>query len=118
MLQVTDLALEKIKEVLSEEGQKETPLRVIAIPGGNGSVQYMLTLEQENQPDDIALDRGGVKFLVDSDSVPYLEKATIDFIDEMTRVGFTITNPDYPAAGGCGAGCACGNGGCGCGGSN
>lgn len=117
MLEVTSLAMEKIKEVLDEEGQQDAPLRVIAMPNGSGGVQYGLTLEQENQPDDVTLDRDGIKFLMDSDSVPYLEKATIDFIEDMTRVGFTITNPDFPAAGGCGAGgCGCGGGGgCGCG---
>ncbi len=121
MLEVTDLAREKIKEVLQEEGQQEKPLRVIAMPGGNGAVQYMLTLEEDDQPDDITLDRGGIKFLVDTDSAPYLEKATVDFVEDLTRVGFTITNPDYPAAaGGCGAGCGCGAGagGCGCGASH
>ena len=119
MLEVTDQAVEKIKEVLGEDGQQDAPLRVIAMPNGNGSVQFGLTLEQENQPDDVTLDRGGIKFLMDSDSVPYLEKATIDFIEDMTRVGFTITNPDFPAVGGCGEGCGCGagggGGGCGCG---
>ena len=118
MLEVTDLAKEKLKEVLEEEGQKETPLRVIAMPSGNGGVQFMLTLEEDNQPDDITLDRGGIKFLVDTDSAPYLEKATVDFVEDMTRVGFTITNPDYPTVGGCGAGCGCGAGECGCGASH
>ena len=117
MLEVTQLAVDKIKEVLGEEGQGDTSLKVIAMPDPRGSVQYMLTVEQENQPDDITLDRGGVTFLVDSDSVPYLDKATIDYVEEMTRVGFTITNPDFPAVGGCACGkaggCGCGAGGCG-----
>lgn len=116
MLEVTELAVEKIKEVLEEEGKKDTPLRVIALPNEHGGVQYMLSLENENQPDDTTLDRSGIRFLVDSDSAPFLEKATIDFVEDMTRVGFLITNPDYPVAGGCGSGCGCGAGGGGCGG--
>jgi len=112
MLEVTELAVEKIKEVLEEEGKKDTPLRVIALPNEHGGVQYMLSLENENQPDDTTLDRSGIRFLVDSDSAPFLEKATIDFVEDMTRVGFLITNPDYPVAGGCGSGsCGCGAGG-------
>ena len=108
MLQLTDMARDKIKEVLEEEGQQETPLRVIAMPSENGGVQYMLTLEDDNQSDDMTLDRDGIKFLVDSDSAPYLENATVDFVEDLTRVGFASTNPDFPAVGGCGAG------GCGC----
>ena len=117
MLEITDIAAEKIREVLEEEGKEDAPLRVIALPNGHGSVQYMLTLEEDNQPDDTSLDRSGIRFLVDSDSAPFLEKATIDFVEDFTRVGFLITNPDYPAAGGCGSGeCGCGAGGGGCGG--
>ena len=115
MLEITDVAAEKIREVLEEEGRQDAPLRVIALPNGHGGVQYMLTLEEDNQPDDTSLDRSGIRFLVDSDSAPFLEKATIDFVEDFTRVGFLITNPDFPAAGGCGSGsCGCGGGGCGC----
>lgn len=119
MLDITDIAAEKIREVLEEEGKGDAPLRVIALPNGHGGVQYMLTLEEDNQPDDTSLDRSGIRFLVDSDSAPFLEKATIDFVEDFTRVGFLITNPDYPSGGGgCGSGgCACGaGGGGGCGG--
>ncbi len=120
MLEITDIAAEKIREVLEEEGKQDAPLRVIALPDGHGGVQYMLTLEDDNQPDDTSLDRSGIRFLVDTDSAPFLEKATIDFVEDLTRVGFLITNPDFPSAGGCGSGsCGCGSGGgggCGSGG--
>ncbi len=116
MLDITDIAAEKIREVLEEEGKEDAPLRVIALPNGFGGVQYMLTLEEDDQPDDTELDRSGIRFLVDSDSAPFLEKATIDFVEDFTRVGFLITNPDFPATGGgCGSG-GCGSGGCGSGG--
>ena len=117
MLEITNIAAEKIREVLDEEGKEDAPLRVIALPNGQGGVQYMLTLEEDLQPDDTELDRSGIRFLVDSDSAPFLEKATIDFVEDFTRVGFLITNPDFPPmGGGCGSGgCGCGAGGGGCG---
>ena len=123
-MELTTLAADKIKEVLVEENAKEWSLRVIAVPNDNGSVQYMLTLEQETQPDDTPMTLDGLKFLVDSESAPYLEKATIDFVEDLTRAGFIISNPDFPAQSGCGGGgCGCGSGGgggcgsggCGCG---
>ena len=123
-MELTTLAADKIKEVLVEENAKESSLRVIAVPNDNGSVQYMLTQEQETQPDDTPMTLDGLKFLVDSESAPYLEKATIDFVEDLTRAGFIISNPDFPAQSGCGGGgCGCGSGGgggcgsggCGCG---
>ena len=119
MLEITSPALEKLKEVLDEQGEKESALRVIAVPAEHGGVQYMMTMEKEVQRDDTILDMDGIRFLMDSDSEPFLEEATIDYVEELTRVGFVINNPMFASAGcGCGAGgggCGGGNGGCGCG---
>ena len=116
MLEITSPALDKLKEILNEQGNGETALRVIAVPGENGGVQYMMTMEGENQDNDSILDLDGVRLVMDSDSAPFLEEATIDYVEELTRVGFVINNPMFAAAGGCGCGnnsCGCGSGGCG-----
>ncbi len=120
-MEVTTLAIEKLKEVMEEQGEQEGSLRVIAIPAETGGLQYMLTLENESQSDDTVLSMEGVKFLMDSDSAPFLEEATIDYVENFGgQVGFVINNPMFASAGGgCGAGCGCGaggGGGCGCGG--
>ena len=118
-MEVTPLAIEKLKEVLDQEQEVNSSLRVIAMPSGGG-LQYMLTMEKETQPDDTVLSLEGLSFLLDSDSAPFLEEATIDYVEEFGgQVGFVINNPMYASAGGgCGAGCGCGSGGggCGCGG--
>ena len=114
-MEVSALAVEKLKEVMEEQGEQEQSLRVIAMPAEAGGVQYMLTVEKESQPDDTVLDLEGLSFLMDSDSAPFLEEATIDYIENFGgRVGFVINNPMF-SGGGCGAGCGCGSGGCGCG---
>ena len=122
---VTELAVEKLKEVMEEQGEQESSLRVIAMPAETGGVQYMLTMEKESQADDTELNLEGIKFLMDADSVPFLEEATIDFVENFGgQVGFVINNPMFASAGGCGSGgCGCGSGGggggcgsgCGCG---
>lgn len=118
-MEITELAIEKLKEVMEEQGEGESSLRVIAMPAESGGVQYMLTMENESQADDTELNVSGVKFLMDSDSAPFLEEATIDFVENLGgQVGFVINNPMFASAGGCGSGCGCGSGGggCGCGG--
>jgi iron-sulfur cluster assembly accessory protein len=120
-MEVTTLAIEKLREVMGEQGEQEGSLRVIAIPAETGGLQYMLTLENESQADDTVLSMDGVKFLMDSDSAPFLEEATIDYVENFGgQVGFVINNPMFASGGGCGAGCGCGagggGGGCGCGG--
>ncbi len=115
-MDVTALAIEKLKEVLDQEEEVNNSLRVIAMPSGQG-LQYMLTMEKETQPDDTVLNLDGLSFLMDSDSAPFLEEATIDYVEEFGgQVGFVINNPMYASGGGCGSGgCGCGGGGCGCG---
>ena len=117
-MEVTTLAVEKLKEVMEEQGDEQGSLRVIAMPAETGGVQYMLTMEKEHQADDTVLNVDGVSFLMDSDSAPFLEEATIDYVENLGgQVGFTINNPMYASAGGCGSGgCGCGSGGCGGGG--
>ena len=56
-------------------------------------------------------ERQPLRVVVDTDSVPLLEGAEIDYTDSLTRSGFVITNPNIAPSG---AGCACG-GNCGCG---
>jgi len=116
-MEVTTLAIEKLKEVMEEQGEASGSLRVVAIPAETGGLQYMLTMENESQADDTVLAMDGVKFLMDSDSAPFLEEATIDYVENLGgQVGFVINNPMFSSAGGCGSGCGCGGGGCGCGG--
>ena len=113
MLQITPLAEVKLKEVLEEQSEKDSWIRVIAVPAGHG-VQYMMSMETETQQDDTIVHVDSLKFLMDSDSVPLLEEATIDFVEDLTKTGFVISNPQF-AGGGCGSG-GCGSGGCGSGG--
>ena len=115
-MEVTTLAIEKLKEVMEEQGEAKGSLRVVAIPAEAGGLQYMLTMENESQADDTVMSKEGVNFLLDSDSAPFLEEATIDYVENLGgQVGFVINNPMFASAGGCGSGCGCGSGGGGCG---
>ena len=118
-MNVTPLAIEKLKDVIEQDGDEGGSLRVVAMPAEQGGLQYMLTMEKESQPDDTVLKLDGMEFLMDSDSAPFLEEATIDYVEQFGgQVGFVINNPLF-ASGGCGCGneggCGCGSGGGGCG---
>ena len=105
MIDVTPDAVEQMKKILQEEDAEGSSIRVVLVAAGHG-VQYMLTLENESKEDDV----------VDSDSAPLMEGAQIDYVEDLMRSGFAISNPNIQSAGGCGSGgCGCGSGGCGCG---
>ncbi len=117
-MHVTSLAIEKLKDVIEQDGEAGSSLRVVAMPAEQGGLEYMLTMEKESQPDDTVLQLDGMEFLMDSESAPFLEEATIDYEEQFGgHVGFVINNPLF-ASGGCGCGgggCGCGEGGGGCG---
>ena len=116
IISVTPLAVEKLNEVLVEQKEEGGYVRVIAVPGEHGGVQYMLSLEKDPNEGDEVVDAEGVRFLVDSDSRPLVECTSIDYVDTLMRAGFTISNPNFQPTDGGGGGCACGGGSCGCGG--
>lgn len=112
MITLTDLASEKLQEVLREEGQPEAALRLLVMPGPHGGAQYMLSLENEVKGEDTVVHANGVRIVVDRDSAPLLEGTEIDYVEGLMRSGFVINNPNFMTEG---DGCACG-GQCSCGG--
>lgn len=117
MINVSDLAATKLREILEEEGKPESSLRIMVSPDPNGGPSYSLTLEDQAEAIDTVLEANGVNLVVDSDSLPMVEGAEIDYVEGLMRSGFVINNPNFVSeGGGCGSGgCACG-GSCGCGG--
>ena len=112
MINISELASHKLKDVLEEEGQPDSALRIVIMPGANGGAQYMLTLEADVTDADTVVHSNGVRLVVDSESLPLLEGTEIDYVDGLMRSGFVINNPNIMMEGG---GCACG-GNCSCGG--
>ena len=93
MITITETAAGKLKGILDEEGQPEAALRVIVVPCGQGA-QYMLALEDAPKSDDLVLSENGVRVVVDTDSLPLLDGAEIDYADSLDRSGFVISNPN------------------------
>ena len=115
IIEVTETAALKLEEIISEQGGEEgSLLRMMVVPGPQGSFQYMLGMEKTANADDFVIDAASVKVLVDPESAPLVEGAQIDYVDGLMRSGFVISNPNFqPSAGG---GCGSGGGGCACGG--
>ena len=120
LIALSPLAIDKLKEVMSEEGEESAALRISVLPSGGGGVQYMLSLEPEPTEDDLLIEGYDIRVIVDEDSAPLVEGAEIDYVEGLMRSGFVINNPNLPqggGGGGCGGNCACG-GNCGCGSSH
>jgi iron-sulfur cluster assembly accessory protein len=108
VLTVSDAAAAKAKEVLEQRGRPDGALRLFVAGGGCSGPRYGMTLAEAPEADDTVFTHGGVTFLIDPESLPYVTGAEIDYVEETMRAGFTIFNPNVQTTGGCGGGCTCG----------
>lgn len=103
MVNVSDSAAGKIKELLAEEQKTDSGLRVFVQGGGCSGFQYGLMIEDAPSATDQSIEANGVKLFIDPISARYLEGAEVDFIDSVTGGGFTIRNPNVRTTCGCGS---------------
>jgi iron-sulfur cluster assembly accessory protein len=102
MIQMTEKAVGKVKELLSAEDKQGFGLRVAIQGGGCSGFQYGLTFESAEKPNDQILEFGGLKVYVDAMSGMYLEGVKIDYVDSLDGSGFKIDNPNSTGTCGCG----------------
>jgi iron-sulfur cluster assembly accessory protein len=91
---LTDVAAQKVKGLLEQEGRDDLRLRIAVQPGGCSGLRYQLFFDERSLDGDLVSDFGGVEVVVDRMSAPYLSGATIDFADRIDAQGFTIDNPN------------------------
>ena len=102
MIQLTEKAATKVKELLSSENKQGYGLRVAIHGGGCSGFQYGLTFENAEKANDQVLEFDGLKVYVDAMSGMYLEGVQIDYIESLEGSGFKIENPNASGTCGCG----------------
>ncbi|MDF3340912.1 MULTISPECIES: HesB/IscA family protein [Mycobacteriaceae] len=100
---LSDAAATKAKALLDQEGRDDLALRIAVQPGGCAGLRYNLFFDDRTLDGDLTSEFGGVKLVVDRMSAPYIQGATIDFVDSIEKQGFTIDNPNATGS------CACGD---------
>lgn len=103
MIDITDTAVVKIKDVLAEENDPNMFLRMFVQGGGCSGFQYGFTLDEEKNEDDFFVEKDGVTVAVDSLSYQYLAGATVDYKEDLQGSQFVIQNPNAQSTCGCGS---------------
>ena len=102
MLEMTDRAVSKVKELLAAESKDGYGLRVAIHGGGCSGFQYGLTFENSERDNDNVLDIHGLRVFVDAMSGMYLDGVKIDYVETLEGSGFKIDNPNSSGTCGCG----------------
>jgi len=102
MITLTESAVAKIKDLLAEENNPDTVLRVFVQGGGCSGMQYGFTFDEGRGEDDFDVP-AEVPVVVDSMSMQYLQDATINYREDIMGASFVIDNPQAQTTCGCGS---------------
>jgi iron-sulfur cluster assembly protein len=102
-LGLTDLAAKTAAAMMQKQGLASGALRVTVTGGGCSGQQYNLGFDDQQGPDDIVLEQGGVRIFVDRTSASFLHGVTIDYVNALNGAGFKFVNPNASRTCGCGS---------------
>jgi iron-sulfur cluster assembly accessory protein len=124
MITISDVAADKIKEILKAEGVPSHALRVVAGEGSCCGSSYEIMIDEKTGDGDIVVEKNGAKLFVDVSTAKALDGAELSFVSDERGDGFVLGFPNgMPEDGSCGCGedkakssggCGSSSGGCGC----
>lgn len=102
-LELTPVAVAKVKEILDQQEPKPTGLRVSVVGGGCSGFSYQMNFENQTNGIDKTFEFEGLKVFVDQASLMYLKGTKIDYIETLEGSGFKFDNPNVKTTCGCGS---------------
>ena len=104
MLSLSEKAVSKVKEIMSQQEPKPGALRISVVGGGCSGFQYSMAFENDQMPlDKVYKFDGGLKVFVDQASMLYLNEVNVDYVESMEGAGFKFENPEVKSTCGCGS---------------
>jgi len=104
MVNLTPVAVEKVKEILTQQNPVPAGLRVAVVGGGCSGFSYHMAFESAaNENNDNIYEFGGLKVMVDQMSEMYLDGIQIDYVESIEGSGFKFNNPNVKSTCGCGS---------------
>ena len=103
MVEVTENALDKIRDLLATEQNPKLAVRMFVEGGGCSGLSYVMDFDDKVDPlDEVVKTEAGLKILIDKKSVLYLFGTELDFSDGLNGKGFQFINPNASRTCGCG----------------
>lgn len=103
MIQLTERAIDKVKEILQSQEPQPNGLRIAVVGGGCSGFSYSMAFENSPSMLDKTYNYEGLKVFVDQASLLYLEGAEVDYVETLEGSGFKFNNPNVKSTCGCGS---------------
>jgi iron-sulfur cluster assembly protein len=102
-VQLTDVAISKVKEILDLQDPKPAGLRISVVGGGCSGFSYSMAFENAPGMLDKTYNFEGLKVFIDQASMLYLEGVRVDYVETLEGSGFKFENPNVKSTCGCGS---------------
>ena len=102
MINLTPVASEKVKQLMSSRGTPDLGLRVGVRGGGCSGNSYFMEFADAPGADDQVIESNGIKLIVDTRSAMLLAGTELDYVEGLMGTGFKFNNPNARHS------CACG----------
>jgi iron-sulfur cluster assembly protein len=100
-ISLTPAAAERVRSFMANRG-KGVGLRLGVKQTGCSGFAYVVSYADEIGARDTVFDDGGVKVVVDADSLRYVDGTEIDFVRQGLNEAFKFRNPNVKGECGCG----------------
>ena len=102
VIKLSQNAAKRIKEIMSNAGEKTIGVRVGVKSGGCAGMSYVMEYAKEINPTDEIIEEKGVKLFVDAAAIMYLLGTEMDYKKEDFSSSFVFNNPNESERCGCG----------------
>jgi len=103
MVQLTETAVSKVKEILETQEPKPAGLRISVVGGGCSGFSYSMAFENTPGMLDKTYKFGDLQVLIDQASLLYLDGVQVDYVETLEGSGFKFNNPNVKSTCGCGS---------------
>jgi iron-sulfur cluster assembly protein len=104
MIEITETASRKIRNLMSKQGIVDGGLRVGVKAGGCSGLSYTFAWEREARfGDEVFEGAEGAKIFIDKKSLLYLNGTVLDYDTNLVSKGFVFNNPNAKSSCGCGS---------------
>lgn len=101
MITLTEKAAERARTYLAKQRQA-AGLRLGVRNTGCSGYMYVVKLAEQIEADDKVFESQGIKLIISSENLPYLEGMEVDYAKSGLNEGFRFNNPNAKNACGCG----------------
>ena len=99
---LTDNFVKRLKALQEQEKNPDLMLRITVDGGGCQGFEYIFKPDDTKTDKDLVFEKDGAAVITDDISMPFLEGAEVDYVDDLIGAHFKVNNPNASSSCGCG----------------